>query len=106
MSDPLAILHLELYNANQTITRRRLKGLAAMDWQVERLRQAFTGNAGWSPLMAEFPELRQSCAALVKQTGDTDEIVQNRLERLYRRHCDEWKNFPPRQWMLPQRKAA
>jgi 7-cyano-7-deazaguanine synthase in queuosine biosynthesis len=96
----------DLYNANQTITRRRLKGLAAMDWQVERLRQAFTGNAGWSPLMAEFPELRQSCATLVKQTGDTDEIVQNRLERLYRRHCDEWKNFPPRQWMLPQRKAA
>jgi DNA-directed RNA polymerase specialized sigma24 family protein len=56
--------------------------------------------------MAEFPELRQTCVALVKQTGDADEVIQRRLERLYHRHCDEWKNFPPRQLMLPQRKAA
>jgi 7-cyano-7-deazaguanine synthase in queuosine biosynthesis len=96
----------DLYNANQTITRRRLRGLAAMDWQVERLRQALTGGAGWRTLMAEFPELRRICVALVEEVGDTHEVIQNRLERLYRRHCDEWKNFPPRQWMLPQRKAA
>ena len=56
--------------------------------------------------MAEFPELRRICVALVEEVGDTHEVIQNRLERLYRRHCDEWKNFPPRQWMLPQRKAA
>jgi hypothetical protein len=56
--------------------------------------------------MAEFPELRRICVALVEEVGDTHEIIQNRLERLCRRHCDEWKNFPPRQWMLPQRKAA
>lgn len=96
----------DLYNANQTIKRRRLKGLAAMDWQVERLRQAPAGNAGWKTLMAEFPELRQICVALVKQTGYTDEVIQNRLLRLYRRHCDEWENFPPRQWMPPGRQAA
>jgi DNA-directed RNA polymerase specialized sigma24 family protein len=77
-----------------------------MDWQVERLRQTLLGNPGWTALMSEFPELRQTCVALVKQTGDSDEVIQNRLERLYRRHCDEWKNFPPRQWMLPQRKVA
>jgi len=96
----------DLYNANQTIRPRRLRGLAAMDWQVERLRQTLLGNPGWTALMSEFPELRQTCVALVKQTGDSDEVIQNRLERLYRRHCDEWKNFPPRQWMLPQRKVA
>jgi hypothetical protein len=77
-----------------------------VDWQVERLRQALTSNAGGGTLMAEFPELRQTCLALVKQTGDADEVIQRRLERLYHRHCDEWRNFPPRQLMLPQRKAA
>jgi hypothetical protein len=96
----------DLYNRNQTISPKRLRGLSAMDWQVERLRQALTGDTAWTTLMSEFPELRQTCVALVKQTGDTDEVIQGRLERLYRRHCDEWKNFPPRQWMLPQRKAA
>jgi DNA-directed RNA polymerase specialized sigma24 family protein len=77
-----------------------------MDWQVERLRQALVGNGGWTALLSEFPELRQTCVALVKQTGDSDEVIQNRLERLYRRHCEEWKNFRPRQWMLPPGKVA
>jgi 7-cyano-7-deazaguanine synthase in queuosine biosynthesis len=96
----------DLYNANQTIRPWRLRGLGAMDWQVERLRQALAGNGGWTTLMSEFPELRQTGVALVKLSGDSDEIIQNRLVRLYRRHCDEWSNFPPRQWMLPRRKVA
>ena len=77
-----------------------------MDWQVERLRQALAGDAGWGPLMAEFPELRQICAALAKHTGGSDEVIQSRLQRLYRRHVDEWHNFPARQWMLPQARVA
>jgi 7-cyano-7-deazaguanine synthase in queuosine biosynthesis len=96
----------DLYDANQEMRLRRLRGLAAMDWQVERLREALAGDARWKPLMSEFPELRQTCVALAKQTGDSDDIIQNRLERLYRRHCDEWRNFPPRQWMRPRRKVA
>ena len=95
-----------LYDRNQTVRPGRLRGLSAMDWQVERLRQALAGNAAWATLMSEFPELRQSCVALVEQTGATYEVVQNRLERLFRRHCDEWKNFPPPQWLLAQGKAA
>jgi hypothetical protein len=43
---------------------------------------------------------------LAKQTGDSDDCIQNRLERLYRLHCHEWRDFPPRRWMLPQRKVA
>jgi 7-cyano-7-deazaguanine synthase in queuosine biosynthesis len=96
----------DLYEMGQEIRPRRLRGLAAMDWQVERLRQALSADGGWPALMSEFPELRQACAALVIQTGSTDVVIQKALERLYRRHCDEWRNFPPRHWLAPQRKAA
>lgn len=96
----------DLYEMGQQIRPRRLKGLAAMDWQVERFRQALSANAGWPALMSEFPELREACAALVVLTGSSNAVIQEQLENLYRRHCDEWRNFPPRDWLAPQRKAA
>jgi 7-cyano-7-deazaguanine synthase in queuosine biosynthesis len=96
----------DLYELNQTIWSRRLRGLAAMDWQVERLRQALLANPAWPALVSEFPDLRQTCASLVKQTGYSGNVIQSHLEHLYRQHCDEWRNFPPRQWLLPQRKVA
>ncbi len=45
----------DLYNPTQVIRLRRLRGLGAMDWQAERLRQALAGDASWISLMLEFP---------------------------------------------------
>jgi hypothetical protein len=96
----------DLYETQQTISSRRLRGLAAMDWQAERFLQALSSGGGWADLMREFPELRQVCVGLTTLTGESAEAVQDRLVRMYMRHVQEWKAFPPRQLLLTQRKAA
>jgi hypothetical protein len=91
---------------NQQIQPRRLRGLCAMDFQVERLIHAVASGRGWQSLMSEFPQIRAACAALAESTGEAVERIQQELLRLYGAHCAEWKRFAPRQWMAPQRKAA
>ena len=78
--------------------------IAAMDWQVERLSTA--GKSGWAGLMGEFHELRQVCMALMTLTGESSEVIQERLVRLYAAHVAEWRVFPPRHLLVTQRKAA
>ena len=94
----------DLYLPNGGINPRRLRGLAAMDWQVERLSTA--GKSGWAGLMGEFHELRQACMALMTLTGESSEVIQERLVRLYAAHVAEWRVFPPRHLLVTQRKAA
>jgi Queuosine biosynthesis protein QueC len=94
----------DLYGTDQTLNPRRLRGLIAMDWQVVRLSEAL--QDGWTGLMREFPDLRQTCMALSVTCKETTETVQQRLVRLYTRHVEEWKAFPPRALLTAQRKAA
>ena len=94
----------DLYQKNQTIAPRRLKGLAAMDWQVARLSDALRG--GWSGLMQEFPELRETCMALARSGHESIEIAQIRLQSLYEQHIEEWRAFPPRALLERQQRAA
>ncbi len=94
----------DLYDADQTINPRRLRGLAAMDWQAVRLAEAL--QYGWAGLMREFPELRQTCMALSLSGNETVETVQRRLVRMYEQHVREWSTFPPRMLWMAQRKAA
>lgn len=94
----------DLYDANQTKSARRLKGLAAMDWQAVRLAGAL--QHGWGDLMREFPELRQTCMALSLSGDESVETVQQRLVRMYEQHVQEWNTFPPRRLLIPQEKAA
>lgn len=94
----------DLYQTNQTLNPRRLRGLSAMDWQAVRLDDALQN--GWAGLMREFPDLRQTCMTLSVTCNETTETVQQRLVRLYTRHVEAWKAFPPRALLTAQRKAA
>jgi hypothetical protein len=93
-------------DAQLVAKRAILRGLCAMDFQVERLIHALASGRGWQSLMSEFPQIRGACAALVKSTGDAVEWIQQELVGLYGAHCAEWQRFAPRQWTAPQRKAA
>jgi 7-cyano-7-deazaguanine synthase in queuosine biosynthesis len=97
----------DLFNLNQQIRSGRLRGLCAMNFQVERLGQALDGGkGGWRSFVSEFPQIRLACTALAESTGEPVERLQQELLRLYGAHCAEWARFAPRQWTIPQRKAA
>jgi 7-cyano-7-deazaguanine synthase in queuosine biosynthesis len=94
----------DFFQNSQIVSPHRLRGLAAMDWQVVRLSDALQN--GWVGLMREFPDLRQTCVALSLSSNESIETVQQRLVRLYTQHVEEWTVFRPRALLMAQRKAA
>jgi 7-cyano-7-deazaguanine synthase in queuosine biosynthesis len=94
----------DLYDTNQRINPQRIRGLAAMDWQVARLADGL--HFGWEGLMREFPEVREPCMASSCSGYGSFEAVQQQLVGLYQRHVQEWNAFPFRAVLRTQRQAA
>ena len=88
-------------------TRQRLQGLSAMDWQVERLLTCFRTSDPWADLRREFPDLHIVQEELAGSSGNlAGQRVRESLMRLFKRHCEEWRAFQPRDWMRSIGKAA
>ena len=87
-------------------TRKRLQGLLAMDCQVERLLACFRTPDPWAGLLREFPDLRIVQDELAGSDNLAKQRVGESLMRLFRRHCEEWRAFQPRDWMRSIGEAA
>ena len=87
-------------------TRKRLQGLLAMDWQVERLLACFRTSDPWADLLREFPDLHIVQEELAGSGNLAKQRVRESLMRLFKRHCEEWRAFQPRDWMRSIGEAA
>lgn len=85
---------------------KTLKGLTAMDWQVQRLKSCLGTAGSWSSLVKEFPDLDQAEIALTRSSGLDPVTVREKLVNLYERHCHEWEKFPAARWLRPSKRAA
>jgi hypothetical protein len=77
-----------------------------MDWQVGRLERALGSQSPWTELVIEFPDLRETCTSLATLAGESCHEVQEKLIRLYSKHCAEWASFPARNRLQVERRAA
>jgi 7-cyano-7-deazaguanine synthase in queuosine biosynthesis len=96
----------DLLASGELIRPKRLKGLFSMDWQVGRLERALGSQSPWTELIIEFPDLRETCTSLATLTGESCNEVQEKLIRLYSKHCAEWASFPARNRLQVEREAA
>ena len=96
----------DLLSRTGTVNPSRLRGLSAMDWQVERLERALNQYSGWQGLVIEFPEIREACTALMEARNEPDSIILSKLVRLFSKHCSEWESFPAQRWVRNHREAA
>lgn len=97
---------LDLLASAETVNPPRLRGLHAMDWQVERLEHALGQQADWEGLVIEFPEIREACAALMTVRNESELVTIPQLGRLFSKHCSEWESFPVQRWIRRFSEAA
>jgi 7-cyano-7-deazaguanine synthase in queuosine biosynthesis len=71
-----------------TGVRHRRRGLHAMHWQAEQLRENLLAPTPWPSLLASFPELAAALPALAAE--DKPDRSRDGILRLYQNHIGEW----------------
>ena len=95
--DPMPRYQRDALSLSSSDERRHMRGLTAMNWQVERLARSIAQNEPWRALVSEFPDLAIVADELEQRRGRNG--VKGEIIGLYRRYCDEFrcyrKNRPP-----------
>ena len=89
--EPSSSYHQDARSLPDSAARRHTQGLAAMDWQVARLRQALAQPEPWTALVREFPDLSIVEEEWCRNRGDL--AAKKRLVNLYRKHTQEFRSF-------------
>lgn len=89
--DPPSAYEHDARSLSKLAKRRLTQGLAAMDWQVERISRSIAQNEPWRALVSEFPDLAIVADEFGLRSGCNN--VTGEIIDLHRRFCDEFRCF-------------
>ena len=92
--DPIGGYRHDVLSNQGTLKYRQLHGIEASKYQIHKLASCLALESPWPSLVASFPMLAVTKAAIVaKQNCSADEVAAKFI-RLYHAYVKEWESFP------------